>query len=163
MRVEYKDQPINGWSDGHTILKRCENTIENTTILDHKEFFIQFINCLIRWANTTQSKATTTYTITTPTVQQETDIVYRLSAAGDKNYILNQTNLSLDIFNHVRFVSGIHSLEKKHQKQCSYCRFLCLKAKAENQPEAKIKRSIYQCSLCKVHLCLDHFHIFHET
>ena len=83
-----------------------------------------------------------------------------------QNTILIDRILLLRTFNNVCFKDRIHAVkisEKKQKKNCCYCRFLYLKAKTDNWPEPLIRRSIYQCSLCKVHLCLDHFHIFHKT
>ena len=70
-------------------ISRKKPAIDNTKILRHKEFLIEFINCLIRWGNKEQSEATTARTITTRTVQQETDVVHRLPSVGEKRYIFS--------------------------------------------------------------------------
>lgn len=145
---------------------RKEPTIENTKILGHKQFVIELINCLIVRGNRKKKELSTARTITTRTVQQETDLIHRAGAGEDSRYFMKRQNPSLDIFDCVRLQHGIHAMkkvEKTKLKHCCYCRFLFVKAKAENLPEPKMKKTITQCSFCKVHLCPDHFHIFHEA
>lgn len=95
---------------------RKESTIENTKILGHKQFVIEFINCLIVWGNRKKNKVSTARPITTRTVQQETDIIHRVSAGRDSGYFIKRQNPSLDIFNCVCLQHGIHSMKKVEKK-----------------------------------------------
>ena len=69
---------------------RKEPTIENTKILGHKQFVIELINCLIVRGNRKKKELSTARTITTRTVQQETDVIHRAGAGEDSRYFMKR-------------------------------------------------------------------------
>ena len=57
----------------------------------------------------------------------------------------------------------LHSCVLREQKRkCIYCRFLRMQAVESGQPQLLICQSRRACSFCDVHLCTDHFTLYHE-
>lgn len=51
----------------------------------------------------------------------------------------------------------------KAQRMCKYCSYLSIKAKKQGGADAVKVRSVTRtCSECQVHLCKDHFDVYHE-
>merc|ERR1712203_1174807 len=144
----------------------CEE-IEDREILDHKPFLCKFIDCLIRRANVSRIAARTTRLSTT---QVDTNIHH-----DPMNKIcFSVNNPSLDIYDELRSRPVPHYAIPASQKECCYCRFLYMKAKAKHAKAAKTRHAIEttvlpkskrprkKCNICRVNLCDEHFGLFHS-
>ena len=55
--------------------------------------------------------------------------------------------------------------KSKNRRSCVYCSYLYLQKKKTNKDmtwDSVVKRTNSECSYCKVVLCREHFHLFHE-
>ena len=103
--------------------------VDNNDIDSHKQFLIKFINSLICCAK----KEDTKYSVTRQaTPVGEVEPVIHLDRTRQLPF--SRIDPSLDIYDHVRFQTGDHSLIPHTQRKFKYCQYLHLVAKVKKEP-----------------------------
>ena len=133
--------------------------VDNDTIRDHKHFLIEFVNSLIRRGNTETRMPVVTRGVATRK-DQDPAIVHRGTTG---KLVMRRKNPSLSIFDDLRYCPGVHELVPAgKQSKCKYCQYLVLVFKNRKEAPPIEKRPWHQCNICNVHLCKDHFKVFHK-
>ena len=58
----------------------------------------------------------------------------------------------------------VHVEASGQQRTCHMCAFLCPKAKLQESDNAyKVAKTVKYCKYCNVHLCKDHFNVYHTV
>ena len=145
--------------------------IDDDKILGHKDFLIEFTDCLIRRAKSVDEgeKSTTRGKL------QDTTVVHHHHEPIFHSGYFSRNNPSLTDYDTKRFRTGVHRpVRTGKQNKCVYCRYLYLKAVQASkntpntrstidtsEPEVNVTRSRSKCSICDAYLCPDHFGVFH--
>ena len=103
--------------------------VNDDLIKTHKEFLIKFINSLIRRAKKEDTKHSVTRQATPV---GEVEPVIHLDQT--QQMCFSRTHPSLDIYDHVCFLTGEHRLITHTQRKCKYCQYLHLVARVKKEP-----------------------------
>ena len=134
--------------------------VNNDTIRDHKHFLIEFVNSLIRRGNAeTMCQPVVTRGVAA-TVRGDPSIVHKGTTG---KIVMSRTKPSLSIFDEVRYSEGEHKMiPAGKQRQCKYCQYQVLVAKAKKEVPPVEQRPRMKCSICDVYLCPNHVAVFHR-
>ena len=95
---------------------------------------------------------------------RQTNPVQTQAERSTKKPQMTKNNATLLIWSHCRFLPGVHAPKPWKQDYCKYCQYLSLLEKKHDPDCAprKKKRPRQVCGIYGVHLCNDHFDLFHQ-
>ena len=132
----------------------------------HKKYILGLINAMI-WRSRSMKRGLEENTITRAVQKsvRPTQVFQTQAVHLAKKTKLSKFNASLSKWNHCYFITGVHASERTTQDYCKYCKYFALLEKAHGPKckEGKIKQPYQVCSICRVHLCNDHFDLFHRS
>ena len=89
--------------------------------------------------------------------------LFRRTALLTGKLIMSWNNPLLSIFDDLRYCPGVHELVPVgKQSKCKYCQYLVLVMKNRKEAPTAEKRPWLQWNICNIHLCKDHFDVFHK-